>query len=274
VNDVTYWREQAEMYKRNWEEEQEELKEFQLSSKELEAELEAQLEASEAANIKLKAQLERMFIESENQNERYETASGSLNQQVTSMQEELTSLRLEKVHTQQYIRKMEQTNDDLERSKRSALASVEDFENRLNQLLERNALLEVELDEKEELTVDVQRLKDEVRDLNQELVVRRPPDLVESSTPDKDVLVCDEAMRSDTLEACTQTTTPSTIATAPSRTLTPSARIAALNLVSDLLQKVALLEANLAHVCQCYDVTPAKLLKMGGTTTVPSANGI
>lgn len=35
-----------------------------------------------------------------------------------------------------------------------------------------------------------------------------------------------------------------------------------------------LLEANLAHVCQCYDVTPAKLLKMGGTTTVPSANGI
>lgn len=41
--------------------------------------------------------------------------------------------------------------------------SLEDFETRLNQAIERNAFLESELDEKESLLVSVQRLKDEAR---------------------------------------------------------------------------------------------------------------
>lgn len=41
--------------------------------------------------------------------------------------------------------------------------SLEDFEGRLNQAIERNAFLESELDEKESLLVSVQRLKDEAR---------------------------------------------------------------------------------------------------------------
>ena len=47
-------------------------------------------------------------------------------------------------------------NDDLERAKRSTLASVEDFESRLNSAIERNAFLESELDEKESLKAAVQ----------------------------------------------------------------------------------------------------------------------
>lgn len=41
--------------------------------------------------------------------------------------------------------------------------SLEDFEQRMNQVIERNAFLESELDEKENLLESVQRLKDEAR---------------------------------------------------------------------------------------------------------------
>ena len=43
------------------------------------------------------------------------------------------------------------------------MVSLEDFEQRLNQAIERNAFLESELDDKESLLVSVQRLKDEAR---------------------------------------------------------------------------------------------------------------
>lgn len=41
--------------------------------------------------------------------------------------------------------------------------SLDDFEQRMNQVIERNAFLESELDEKENLLESVQRLKDEAR---------------------------------------------------------------------------------------------------------------
>lgn len=46
---------------------------------------------------------------------------------------------------------------------RATIVSLENFEQRLNQAIERNAFLESELDEKESLLVSVQRLKDEAR---------------------------------------------------------------------------------------------------------------
>ena len=51
------------------------------------------------------------------------------------------------------------------------MASLEDFEGRMNSAIERNAFLESELDEKEALKAAVQRMKDETRDLRSELKV-------------------------------------------------------------------------------------------------------
>jgi len=62
-----------------------------------------------------------------------------------------------------YIRQLEQKNDDLERSYRAAIVSVEDFETKLNGAIERNVMLESELDEKEGLKALVQRMRDEAR---------------------------------------------------------------------------------------------------------------
>lgn len=58
---------------------------------------------------------------------------------------------------------MEQINDDLERAQRVVTESVAGFEGMLNQAYEKNALLEMEVDEKEVLQVKLQRLMDETR---------------------------------------------------------------------------------------------------------------
>lgn len=58
---------------------------------------------------------------------------------------------------------MEQINDDLERAHRIVTESVTGFETMLNQAYEKNALLEIEVDEKEMLQVKLQRLMDETR---------------------------------------------------------------------------------------------------------------
>ncbi len=62
-----------------------------------------------------------------------------------------------------YVRSLEQKNDDLERSHRAALGSIEDFEAKLNGAIERNVILESELDEKEGLKAVIQRMRDETR---------------------------------------------------------------------------------------------------------------
>lgn len=46
---------------------------------------------------------------------------------------------------------------------RATICSLEEFDARLNSAIERNAFLENELEEKEELIITVQRLKDEAR---------------------------------------------------------------------------------------------------------------
>ncbi len=97
-----------------------------------------------------------------------------INFQVTDLQSELSDIKTIKDQLSKYVRDLEQQNDDLERAKRSTLASVEDFESRLNAAIERNAFLESELDEKESLKAAVQRMKDETRDLKSELRLLAP----------------------------------------------------------------------------------------------------
>lgn len=62
-----------------------------------------------------------------------------------------------------YIRDLEQKNDDLERSRRIIEESIAGFEAALNSAIERNAMLESEIDDKENLKEKLQRLADETR---------------------------------------------------------------------------------------------------------------
>lgn len=67
-----------------------------------------------------------------------------------------------------YIRDLEQKNDDLDRTNRIVSESVSGFEAMLNQAYEKNAMLEMEVDEKEQLQINLQRIMDEARGLSKD----------------------------------------------------------------------------------------------------------
>lgn len=101
----------------------------------------------------------------------------------------MNQLNSERESLRSYVRELEQKNDDLERTNRVVSESVAGFEAMLNQAYEKNAMLEMEIDEKEQMQINLQRLMDEARDLKQELKIRNislPPNrkpVVESNSP-------------------------------------------------------------------------------------------
>lgn len=258
--EIDYWRQQAEQFKQDLEETREELEEFQISSRELECELEAQLEQLESKNKDLLSETSKLGSENSSLKEKIELLQTNSHRQISKLEDELAQVSAYKDELQKYIRELEQTNDDLERAKRATVVSLEDFEVRLNQAIERNAFLESELDEKETLVETVQRLKDEATDLRSELnvVQIKPTNTALSLAPKEDSSsnAIPINKKQDPMEENSINDKPSSLSTPPNKgiplksststPLTPSARISALNIVGDLLRKVGALESKLA----------------------------
>ncbi|NXP73932.1 NDE1 protein, partial [Ramphastos sulfuratus] len=269
--EARYWKEMAMKYKQCAENTQEELHEFQEGSREYEAELETQLQQTESRNRDLLSENNRLRMELESVKEKIEMEHSERYRQISALEDDLAQTRAVKDQLQKYIRELEQANDDLERAKRATIMSLEDFEQRLNQAIERNAFLESELDEKENLLESVQRLKDEARDLRQELAVQQKQE--KPKTP------MQETERTDTaVQASLSVPSTPSVHRAPSSNihtpvtlrrgledsygatpLTPAARISALNIVGDLLRKVGALESKLAS-CRnfVYEQSPKR----------------
>ncbi|XP_032430926.1 nuclear distribution protein nudE-like 1-A isoform X3 [Xiphophorus hellerii] len=258
--EIDFWKALSLKYKKGCEEAQEELLEYQEGSRELEAELEAQLGQAEHRVKDLHSENQRLKNELETLKERLEQQYSQSFKQISVLEDDLGQTRSIKEKLHKYVRELEQSNDDLERAKRATIVSLENFEQRLNQAIERNAFLESELDEKESLLVSVQRLKDEARDLRQELAVReRQADMSRMSAPSsptQDNIKMDSAVQASLSLPATPLTksldnafaNPSVLSNGYGSNcpLTPSARISALNIVSDLLRKVGALESKLA----------------------------
>lgn len=273
--EANYWRDLAMTYKQRAENTQEELREFQEGSREYEAELETQLQQIETRNRDLLSENNRLRMELESVKEKFEMQHSEGYRQISALEDDLAQTKAIKDQLQKYIRELEQANDDLERAKRATIMSLEDFEQRLNQAIERNAFLESELDEKENLLESVQRLKDEARDLRQELAVQQKQDKPRTPMPGSG-----QAKRTDMAVQATGSvpSTPVAHRGGPSSALntpgmfrrgldssssgtplTPAARISALNIVGDLLRKVGALESKLAS-CRnfMYDQSPSR----------------
>ncbi|KAM3864483.1 nuclear distribution protein nudE-like 1-B [Diretmus argenteus] len=255
--EVDYWKALALKFKTSYHDAQEELQEFQEGSRELEAELEAQLGQAEHRLRDVQAENHRLKSEVENLKEKLESQYAQSYKEISVLEDDLGQTRSIKEQLHKYVRELEQANDDLERAKRATIVSLEDFEGRLNQAIERNAFLESELDEKESLLVSVQRLKDEARDLRQELAVReRTTDRMSApSSPTLDIDKMDSAVQPSLSLPATPVgksvehpfiSTKALTNGCGSTSLTPSARISALNIVGDLLRKVGALESKLA----------------------------
>lgn len=258
-----YYKNLALDYKKKWKDIQQELEEFQESSRELEAELEAQLTQVENQNKELNSINSHLQMECEKLQDKLKQARQEGQRQTKYLQEELSRVTQIKDELHKYIRQLEQSNDDLERAKRATVSSLEDFEARLNNAIERNAFLENELDDKETLKVMVQRLKDEARDLKQELKIHQSGKLNNISQ------YLDENSKLESLEKCNERTeedekintiTKCLIDNHEKPTVTPATRISALNIVGDLLRKVGALESKLSS-CHNYVRENASLLE-------------
>uniref|UniRef100_A0A671WKZ2 NudE neurodevelopment protein 1-like 1a n=1 Tax=Sparus aurata TaxID=8175 RepID=A0A671WKZ2_SPAAU len=258
--EIDFWKTLSLKYKNGCQEAQEELQEFQEGSRELEAELEAQLGQAEHRMKDLQSENQRLKNEVESLKDKLEQQYSQSYKQISMLEDDLGQTRSIKDQLHKYVRELEQSNDDLERAKRATIVSLENFEQRLNQAIERNAFLESELDEKESLLCSVQRLKDEARDLRQELAVReRQSDVSRMSAPSsptQDNVKMDTAVQaslslpatplSKGLDNAFANSTALSNGYGSNSPLTPSARISALNIVSDLLRKVGALESKLA----------------------------
>ncbi|XP_061892378.1 nuclear distribution protein nudE-like 1-B isoform X1 [Entelurus aequoreus] len=265
--ELDYWKSQALKYKKSCHDAQEELQEFQEGSRELEAELEAQLGQAEHRLRDLQTENERLKNDVDNLKEKLEQQYTQNYKQISVLEDDLGQTRSIKEQLHKYVRELEQANDDLERAKRATIVSLEDFEGRLNQAIERNAFLESELDEKESLLVSVQRLKDEARDLRQELAVReRTTDRMSApSSPTLDIDKTDSAIQASLSLPSTPVgksvehsfVAPKVVTNGcANSSLTASGRISALNIVGDLLRKVGALESKLA-ACRSFGKDPA-----------------
>ena len=268
--EASFWKKTAEEYFQKLQDVRDEFEEFQEGSRELEGELETQLEQYENRVSDLLATKCKLEEENDVIKEKLERLERSSYAQVTELQDENHKIKAVHEEMTKYIRELEQTNDDLERSKRATITSLESFDVRLNNAIERNAFLENELEEKEQLIITVQRLKDESRDLKSELAVTSTSSntslnesklrLEESQTNNdlkqvesKTVGSPPKTVEVPVTENDATTNKPSIIGLNTSRTvpikdsaMNASARISALNIVSDLLRKVGALESKLA----------------------------
>ncbi|KAL1005873.1 hypothetical protein UPYG_G00065030 [Umbra pygmaea] len=260
--ELSFWKDQSDKHNQRAEEVQEELREFQQMSREYEAELETELKQCEARNRELLSNNNRLCMELENLQEKYEAQHSEAYRQISTLEGDLAETTAVKDHLQKYIRELEQSNDDLERAKRATIMSLEDFEQRMNHVIERNAFLESELDEKENLLESVQRLKDEAEELAVQQVQERRPTSSLSKEPDR----ADQSSRSTVPSTPSKplgtflSTPVSSIRRGDNLTGTPlttSARISALNIVGELLRKVGNLESKLASCRDLVYDTPS-----------------
>lgn len=236
IEDASYWRNKAEEFEREFED-------FRESSQMLEKELEASLEQAERTVRELRLKNNSLQLENEALKDKYDVLQRATESQISEMEEEANQRHKREEEYVKYIRELEQKNDDLERSQRAMYTSLGEFETKLNYALERNVLLESELDEKETLKTMVQRLKDEARDLKQEIQVR------EKQTPnDKALIVDSNKMESSDMIVNSNclNNTPTKNINSTNCLLNQPNRISAMNIVGDLLRKVGALESKLA----------------------------
>ncbi|KAK4223647.1 nuclear distribution protein nude 1 [Podospora fimiseda] len=156
-------------YKAQYELLEQELSEFQASSKELEAELEKDLDAADKRERALQKKAEALKYEVEEWKRKYKEAKSEANQAQGTLEKEITSLRDANRTLQLKLRDIEVANDDFERQARNTTSSLEDLESKYNVAIERGVLMEEEIrageQEREKLRVEAQRLREELGDL-------------------------------------------------------------------------------------------------------------
>ncbi|CAH1154631.1 unnamed protein product [Phaedon cochleariae] len=236
--EIQYWRNRAEEYLQDATRIQKEFDEFITESQQLEREYEATIDQNEKKIKELTLGNNRAQNEADSLRIKLE----QIHKENANLEIEISNSKKEKMQMSQYIRDLEQKNDDLERSRRIIEESIAGIEAAFNSAIERNAMLESEVDEKHTLKEKLQRLADETRDLKQELLVKerdKLPDNERFLNGYKNSVIDSNRLRENETQ-----TTPAKhdYHQAP---ISPASRVMALNIVSDLIRKVGGLERRL-----------------------------
>ncbi|KAK4685527.1 hypothetical protein P7C73_g4626, partial [Tremellales sp. Uapishka_1] len=169
--EVVYYRERYRRILDALNETRAELDEFQTSSKELEDELEKELAVTEKQQGELKERIKRLEMEKDDLRAKHLALQKMHSSTTAAMQREMDNLRGERDNTLVAMRDLEMGNDDLERNERVAVSSLLDLESKYNRAIEEKTLLEQEVVQRQELEEECQRLKDDVRDANNEITM-------------------------------------------------------------------------------------------------------
>ncbi|KAJ9476252.1 Nuclear distribution protein 1-like protein [Pseudozyma hubeiensis] len=149
------------------------LQDFMESSKELEQEMEKELSASNKTISDLKRRNEQLTGDLEDWKSKYSRALSEHNSTLTNLQKELGQFKEAVDVYKAKLRDTELTNDELENAERMVASSLADMEGKYNKTIEKTALLEEELIEKTRLDEENQRLKDELREMTEEMTILR-----------------------------------------------------------------------------------------------------
>ncbi|XP_011298460.1 nuclear distribution protein nudE-like 1 isoform X2 [Fopius arisanus] len=262
-DEIQYWMELAQQMYQRKEDVEHELEEFQENSQMLEKELETSLEQSEKSNRELRQRNTRLATEIEQLRTRLDQQTADC----STFQTRASELEAQHEQLLKYIRELEQKNDDLERAHRINMATEEAIEAKFNSAIEKNALLESELDEKESLKIIVQRLMDENRDLKQEFNVLKRHMADNDKSADKVRTLVDsnklQVERETHLPLTEQNISTTGHPQSPLKIengvinnnnnmnmpMAPSTRILAMNMIGDLMRKVGALE-NKLNTCR------------------------
>ncbi|KAH9922998.1 hypothetical protein B0H21DRAFT_815013 [Amylocystis lapponica] len=182
-----------------------ELDDFHHSSKELEEELERELERTEKAQQDLRVKVARAEQERDDWKSKFMTLQTTHNTTSTSLQRELDTLRQDYQKVKIQFRELEMGNDDLERNERAISSSLADAEGKYSRALEEKILLEHELLDKANVEEECQRMKDELRDANEEISVLKDQLSAALSRP----AVSTDVGSSTTSSICSTNPTPS-----------------------------------------------------------------
>lgn len=170
-------KEQLDWYKTQYGQLETDLADFQASSKDLEEQLEKDVETAEKNERKWKEQVEKLNFEVEEWKSKHKQAKTEANTAQNALQKEITNIREANRSMQLRLRDTEVMNDDYERQARNTETSLEDMETKYNASIERGVLLDETVrqgeQEREELRIETQRLRDELGDLKVENEITR-----------------------------------------------------------------------------------------------------
>lgn len=218
------------------------LDEFQADSRELEAELEKELERANKKSNELELKLRKAESDSETLRERLTLAQ----QESLASQRTIHDLKQKNEELTNTIRVLEQQNDDLQRSERIASSSCADAESKLSAALEQIVLLEAEVEEKEALKVDIQRYKDDIRDMRLELELLKSKQITFSEVESPSTPLVNVSTQGEPLLLNYDSNLPFSVSTGMENQI---------DLVSSLLHRVLNIQERIQHCRKHVDVS-------------------